>query len=66
MIFQAVSNLGVFATKTADVRLMRSVKKEILKTLESFFDAVDKSERKVVETEFIQPLLEPILSDYYR
>ncbi|GJD07631.1 Protein EXPORTIN 1A [Galdieria sulphuraria] len=66
MIIQAIGNLGVFATKTADVRLMRSVKKELLKLLESFFDVVDKSERKTVETEFIQPLLEPILSDYFR
>ncbi|GJQ08532.1 hypothetical protein GpartN1_g323.t1 [Galdieria partita] len=66
MILQAIGNLGVFATKTADVRLMRSVKKEILKLLESFFSAVDKSERKVVDSEFIQPLLEPILGDYYR
>eukprot|EP00871_Galdieria_phlegrea_P002791 jgi/Galph1/3512/GphlegSOOS_G2142.1 len=66
MVFQAVNSSGVFATKTADVRLMRSVKKEILKTLESFFESADKNDRKVVESEFIQPLMEPILGDYYR
>lgn len=56
--------LGNIATKTPKVRQLRTIKKEILKLMETF---VKKSEDlETVNGNFMPPLLDAILGDYSR
>lgn len=56
--------LGNIATKTPKVRQLRTIKKEILKLMETF---VRKSEDlETVNGNFMPPLLDAILGDYSR
>ncbi len=55
---------GLIATKTPKVRQLRTIKKEILKLMETF---VKKSEDlETVNSSFMPPLLDAILGDYNR
>lgn len=56
--------LGLIATKTPKVRQLRTIKKEILKLMETF---VRKSEDlENINSSFMPPLLDAILGDYNR
>ena len=56
--------LGLIATKTPKVRQLRTIKKEILKLMETF---IKKSEDlETVNNNFMPPLLDAILGDYNR
>jgi len=62
MIATAVITQGPIATKTPLIRGMRTIKKEILKLMETF---VSKSENdKMVLDSFIPPLFDAVLGDY--
>ena len=56
-----LSQLGAVATKTPKVRQLRTVKKEILKLMETY---IKKAEVEAVNINFIPPLLDAILGDY--
>jgi exportin-1 len=63
-ISTAVQAQGPMATRTSDIRAMRSAKKETLQVIEKF---VTKSEDpSTVAQNFIPPLLVPVLGDYQR
>ena len=56
--------VGLIATKTPKVRQLRTIKKEILKLMETF---IKKSEDlEAVNSNFMPPLLDAILGDYSR
>lgn len=64
VISDTVSSQGNIATKTPRVRALRTVKKEVLKLIESYIACADDLE--AVETNLVPPLLEAVLSDYNR
>jgi exportin-1 len=57
-------SLGLIATKTPKVRQLRTVKKEILKLMETYIKKAEELE--VLNSSFIPPLLDAILGDYNR
>jgi len=65
IISETVAREGPIATKTPKIRHLRTVKKEILKLMETF---IKKSEEalEAVNGNFIPPLLDAILGDYAR
>ena len=64
VISETVARDGPIATKTPKIRNLRTVKKEILKLMETF---IKKSEDlEMVNSNFIPPLLDAILGDYSR
>jgi exportin-1 len=56
--------LGLIATKTPKVRQLRTVKKEILKFMETYIKKAEDLE--AVNSSFMPPLLDAILGDYNR
>jgi len=57
-----IANMGPDATKRADIRSMRAVKRETLKLLQTFVQ--NSTDTDVVLEKFIPPLLEAVLGDY--
>lgn len=55
---------GLIATKTPKVRQLRTIKKEILKLMETFIRKAEDLE--TVNSNFMPPLLDAILGDYTR
>lgn len=64
MISQAVETEGEIATKKPKVRGLRTVKKEILKLIETYVEKAD--DLNEVRKDIVPPLLEAILTDYQR
>lgn len=64
IISQTVAAEGPVATKTPKVRQLRTVKKEILKLMETYIRKAEDLE--AVNNNFIPPLLDAILGDYTR
>jgi len=64
MIAAAVITQGPIATKTPLIRGMRTIKKEILKLVETFV-LKNENDKQVMDT-FIPSLFEAILGDYKR
>ncbi|KAK4535897.1 hypothetical protein CDCA_CDCA06G1922 [Cyanidium caldarium] len=66
MISAAVQAGGAIATKSADVRNMRAVKKEVLRVIEAFFETVsrDAAVLALAVEHLVEPLTEPLLGDY--
>lgn len=60
-----VSNGGQYATKSADVRNMRSVKREVLNVLETSIGVADEKNREQILTGIVEPLTDIVLGDYY-
>jgi exportin-1 len=56
--------LGLIATKTPKIRQLRTVKKEILRLMETYVKKADDLE--AVNGNFMPPLLDAILGDYNR
>ena len=56
--------VGPIATKTPKVRQLRTVKKEILKLMETYIKKAEDLD--AVNTNFMPPLLDAILGDYNR
>ncbi|KAI5082300.1 hypothetical protein GOP47_0002043 [Adiantum capillus-veneris] len=64
LISSNIASGGPFASRTSFVKLLRSVKKETLKLIETF---VDKSEdQELIAKQFVPAMMEPILADYTR
>lgn len=56
--------VGLVATKTPKVRQLRTIKKEILKLMETFIRRAEEPE--TVNANFMPPFLDAILGDYNR
>jgi exportin-1 len=54
--------LGIIATKTPKIRGLRTVKKEILRLMETYVKKAEDLE--TVNQSFIPPLLDAVLGDY--
>eukprot|EP00850_Spirogloea_muscicola_P001322 SM000005S17119 [mRNA] locus=s5:278232:288307:- [translate_table: standard] len=64
LISSSVAEGGPYASKTSFVKLLRSVKRETLKLIETF---VDKSEDpELIAKQFVPAMMDPILGDYAR
>lgn len=64
IISETVSQQGIMATKTLTIKAMRSVKKDVLRLVETFMS--DVSDPASVAENFAPPLFEAILGDYQR
>ncbi|MCJ1263950.1 Karyopherin transporter [Lobaria immixta] len=64
MISDAVTREGLIATKMPKVRGMRTIKKEILKLIDTYVQKADDLE--MVNTNIVPPLLDAVLVDYNR
>lgn len=64
IISETITKEGLIATKTPKVRQLRTVKKEILKLMETYIKKAEDLE--IVNSNFIPPLLDAILGDYNR
>jgi exportin-1 len=62
IISETVAREGPIATKTPKVRSLRTIKKEILKFMETYIKKSEDAE--AVNNNFIPPLLDAILGDY--
>eukprot|EP00177_Eucheuma_denticulatum_P002108 GFKZ01003766.1.p1 GENE.GFKZ01003766.1~~GFKZ01003766.1.p1 ORF type:complete len:1112 (-),score=191.15 GFKZ01003766.1:1133-4468(-) len=56
---------GQYATKTADFRNMRAVKREVLRVVEVCVSNSQDKDRDQIRANVIEPLTEPVLADYY-
>ncbi|KAJ7940809.1 CRM1 C terminal-domain-containing protein [Mycena leptocephala] len=64
IISETIAKDGSFATKTPKIRQLRTVKKEILKLMETYIKKAEDLD--AVNANFIPPLLDAILGDYSR
>ncbi|KAJ5112967.1 Armadillo-like helical [Penicillium angulare] len=64
LINDAVASDGQIAPKTPKVRGLRTIKKEILKLIDTYVDKSDDLE--MVNANMVPPLLEAVLIDYHR
>uniref|UniRef100_A0A8H8CN60 Importin N-terminal domain-containing protein n=1 Tax=Psilocybe cubensis TaxID=181762 RepID=A0A8H8CN60_PSICU len=64
IVSETVQKEGVIATKTPKVRQLRTVKKEILKLMETYIKKAEDLD--AVNNNFMPPLLDAILGDYSR
>ena len=64
IISDEVAKSGLIATKTPKVRSLRTIKKEILKLMESYIKKAEDLD--AIYANFIPPLLDAILGDYNR
>ncbi|KXN82603.1 Exportin-1 [Leucoagaricus sp. SymC.cos] len=64
IISETVAKDGLVATRTPKIRQLRTVKKEILKLMETYIKKAEDLE--AVNNNFIPPLLDAILGDYNR
>jgi len=64
IISDEVAKNGLVATKTPKVRSLRTIKKEILKLMESYIKKAEDLD--AIYANFIPPLLDAILGDYNR
>ncbi|KAH6919010.1 Crm1-F1 [Coprinopsis sp. MPI-PUGE-AT-0042] len=64
IISETIAKEGDMATKTPKIRQLRTVKKEILKLMETYIKKA--SDLEAVNANFIPPLLDAILGDYNR
>ncbi|GLJ31785.1 hypothetical protein SUGI_0639370 [Cryptomeria japonica] len=64
LISKSIAEGGPFASKTSYVKLLRSVKRETLKLIETF---VDKAEDQPhIGKQFVPPMMDSVLGDYAR
>ncbi|XP_072954085.1 protein EXPORTIN 1A [Typha angustifolia] len=64
LISNTIAEGGPFASKSSYVKLLRSVKRETLKLIETF---VDKAEDQPhIGKQFVPPMMDPVLGDYAR
>ncbi|KAG6897296.1 Exportin-1 [Termitomyces sp. T32_za158] len=64
IISETIAKEGLIATKTPKIRQLRTVKKEILKLMETYIKKAEDLES--VNANFMPPLLDAILGDYNR
>lgn len=64
LIQRMVATGGPMATRTADVRAMRNVKRDVLKVIDAYALVALEKDREIVNTKIFEPLGEPVLADY--
>ncbi|KAL7003798.1 Exportin-1 [Sarracenia purpurea var. burkii] len=64
LISANIAGGGPFASKTSYVKLLRSVKRETLKLVETFLDKAE--DQPQIGKQFVQPMMDPVLGDYSR
>lgn len=64
LISSSIAEGGPFASKTSYVKLLRSVKRETLKLIETFLDKAE--DQPQIGKQFVPPMMDPVLGDYAR
>ncbi|GAB4858187.1 Exportin-1 [Ancistrocladus abbreviatus] len=64
LISNTIAEGGPYASKTSFVKLLRSVKRETLKLVETFLDKAE--DQPHIGTQFVPPMMDPVLGDYAR
>ncbi|XP_026401842.1 protein EXPORTIN 1A-like [Papaver somniferum] len=64
LISSSIAEGGPFASKTSCVKLLRSVKRETLKLIETFLDKAE--DQPQIGKQFVPPMMDPVLGDYAR
>ncbi|KAJ4953649.1 hypothetical protein NE237_030481 [Protea cynaroides] len=64
LISNGIAEGGPFASKTSYVKLLRSVKRETLKLIETFLDKAE--DQPQIGKQFVPPMMDPVLGDYAR
>ena len=62
LVSQSVATQGVIATKTPKVRGWRTIKKEILKLIDTYVECT--TDIDTVNSNMVEPFLEAVLTDY--
>uniref|UniRef100_A0A6N2K5A2 Exportin-1 C-terminal domain-containing protein n=1 Tax=Salix viminalis TaxID=40686 RepID=A0A6N2K5A2_SALVM len=64
LISSSIAEGGPYASKTSYVKLLRSVKRETLKLIETFLDKAE--DQPQIGKQFVPPMMDPVLGDYAR
>ncbi|XP_027362296.1 protein EXPORTIN 1A-like isoform X7 [Abrus precatorius] len=64
LISKSIAEGGPFASRTSYVKLLRSVKRETLKLIETFLDKAE--DQAQTGKQFVPPMMDPVLGDYAR
>ncbi|GAA0143803.1 transporter [Lithospermum erythrorhizon] len=64
LISTNIAQGGPFASRTSLVKLLRSVKRETLKLIETFLDKAE--DQPQIGKQFVPPMMDPVLGDYAR
>ncbi|OIV94964.1 hypothetical protein TanjilG_22161 [Lupinus angustifolius] len=64
LISKSIADGGPFASRTSFVKLLRSVKRETLKLIETFLDKAE--DQPQIGKQFVPPMFDPVLGDYAR
>ncbi|XP_042007739.1 protein EXPORTIN 1A [Salvia splendens] len=64
LISTSIAQGGPYASKTSIVKLLRSVKRETLKLIETFLDKAEDQQH--IGKQFVPPMMDPVLGDYAR
>ncbi|PON41471.1 Coatomer beta subunit [Parasponia andersonii] len=64
LISSSIAEGGPYASKTSYVKLLRSVKRETLKLIETFLDKAE--DQPQIGKQFVPPMMDPVLGDYHR
>lgn len=64
LISNSIAEGGPYASKTSYVKLLRSVKRETLKLVETFLDKAE--DQPHIGKQFVPPMMDPVLGDYAR
>ncbi|CAJ2650851.1 unnamed protein product [Trifolium pratense] len=64
LISKSIAEGGPYASKTSYVKLLRSVKRETLKLIETFLDKAENQPE--IGKQFVPPMMDPVLGDYAR
>ncbi|XP_076945553.1 protein EXPORTIN 1A-like [Bidens hawaiensis] len=64
LISSTIAEGGPYASRTSYVKLLRSVKRETLKLIETFLDKAE--DQPQIGKQFVPPMMDPVLGDYAR
>lgn len=64
LISGSIAEGGPYASKTSYVKLLRSVKRETLKLIDTFIDKAE--DQPQIGKQFVPPMMDPVLGDYAR
>ncbi|XP_010276735.1 PREDICTED: protein EXPORTIN 1A [Nelumbo nucifera] len=64
LVSKSIAEGGPYASKTSIVKLLRSVKRETLKLIETFLDKAE--DQPQIGKQFVPPMMDPVLGDYAR
>ncbi|XP_059624951.1 protein EXPORTIN 1A-like [Cornus florida] len=64
LVSTSIAGGGPFASKSSFVKLLRSVKRETLKLIETFLDKAE--DQPQIGKQFVPPMMDPVLGDYAR